>query len=106
MTRESSFSKLSIRFSEAEPIESALENQEYVDWVWVDTNTQLPLDRENYEQLTEAGYKICLVSPGRWGRPGDIEPYISELNKKEIDIDAVMTSLDNADRWADLDDSN
>jgi hypothetical protein len=98
-SRQSSFRKMAIRFSEAEPLAAAMENADFVDWVWVDTNTQLPLNRDNYRKLSEAGYRICLVSPGRWGRPEDIDPYISKLKNEEIKIDAVMTSTDNAKRW-------
>ncbi|WP_435144737.1 hypothetical protein [Halobaculum sp. P14] len=98
-TRQSEFSSVAIRFSEAEPLEIALENQGYVDWVWVDTNTMLPLDEETYGALTDAGYRVCLVSPDRWGRPDDIERYIDELDGYGITLDAVMTSADNADRW-------
>lgn len=98
-SRQSSFRKIAIRFSEAEPLAAAMENADFVDWVWVDTNTQLPLNRDNYRKLSEAGYRICLVSPGRWGRPEDIDPYISKLKNEGIKIDAVMTSTDNAKRW-------
>lgn len=98
-SRESSFRKMAVRFSEAEPVETALANAEYVDWVWVDTNTYLPLGQQEYSRLSEAEYKICLVSPGRWGRPEDIDKYISILAKEDIILDAVMTSVDYADKW-------
>jgi hypothetical protein len=98
-SRESSFTKMAVRFSEAEPIETALANAGYADWVWVDTNTQLPLNGDSYRQLSEAGYQICLVSPGRWGRSEDINPYISELEAQGIELDAVMTSVENAKIW-------
>jgi hypothetical protein len=98
-SRESSFTKMAVRFSEAEPIETALANAGYADWVWVDTNTQLPLNGDSYRQLSEAGYQICLVSPGRWDRSEDINPYISELEAQGIELDAVMTSVENAKIW-------
>lgn len=98
-SRESSFTKMAVRFSEAEPVETAQANAGYADWVWVDTNTQLPLNGDSYRQLSEAGYQICLVSPGRWGRPEDIDPYISKLEAQGIQLDAVMTSVENAKIW-------
>jgi hypothetical protein len=98
-SRNASFSKIAVRFSEAEPIETALVNAGFVDWVWIDTNTQLPLNPDTYRQLSEAGYQICLVSPGRWGRPEDIEPYISKLDAQGIELDAVMTSVESAEMW-------
>lgn len=98
-SRNSSFRKMAIRFSEAEAIETALKNADFVDWVWVDTNTELPLHRDTYRQLSNAGYKICLVSPDRWGRPEHIEPYISKMDTEGIKLDAVMTSIENAEAW-------
>lgn len=98
-SRKSSFTKMAVRFSEAEPVETALANTGYADWVWVDTNTQLPLNDDSYRQLSEAGYQICLVSPGRWGRSEDINSYISELEAQGIELDAVMTSVENAEIW-------
>ena len=70
-----------------------------VDWVWVDTNTQLPLNIEIYNKLKQAGFKLCLVCPERWGRPEDIEKYKDFMMKEGIKLDAVMTALKFADKW-------
>jgi hypothetical protein len=99
-TREQSFGKVAIRFSEAEPIETAIENASFADWVWVDTNTTLPLKAENYDRLKKAGYDICLVCPSRWGRPDDVPRYLSKLDDEGIQLDAVMTSMEHAETWS------
>ncbi len=100
-TRKQNVRKIAARYSEAEPIEFALaqvENEQpLVDWVWIDTNTSLPLDKTTAEKLS--GFKICLVCPERWGRPEDIEPYKAFLKQQEIPLDAVMTSLECAAKW-------
>jgi len=101
-TRQLGFKKIAIRYSEAEPIEMVLEQKNLAEWVWVDVNTRLPLDKEIYKQLKQAGFKICLVCPERWGRPEDIENYIDILKQNEISIDAVMTSLECAEKWEKL----
>ena len=44
-----------------------------MDWVWIDTNTKLPLDEKNIPILNRC--KKCLVCPERWGRPLDIKMY-------------------------------
>lgn len=98
-TRKENFKKIAIRFSEAEPIELALTQEKYVEWVWVDVNTKLPLDKESYQKLSRAGFKICLVCPERWGRPEDVEKYIQYLKENEINIDAVMTAMPYVDKW-------
>ena len=101
-TRNLKFRKLASRFSEAEPIEFTLSQIEkekpLVNWVWVDTNTKLPLNKRNYSLIKEK-FKICLVCPERWGRPEDIEKYKNYLSKNEIEIQAVMTSLKYVNRW-------
>lgn len=98
-TRNEGFRKIAVRYSEAEPAEMALAQSGLADWVWVDTNTQLPLDRQIYHKLKHAGFKICLVCPERWGRPQDIQAYKNKMREEGITIDAVMTSLKHAEEW-------
>lgn len=54
---------LAVRFSEYEPIEYVLSFTGKAKWVWVDCFTYLPLDDQSYQQLKDAGYKICITSP-------------------------------------------
>ncbi len=98
-TRNKRFRKIASRFSEAEPIEMSLAQKDYLDWVWVDTNTKLPLNKQSCQQLKKAGFKLCLVCPERWGRPQDIDKYIDYMKQNKIFPDAVMTSLDYAKKW-------
>ena len=100
-TRKEGFKKIAIRFSEAEPIEMAeaqiKDGIPLVDWVWIDTNTKLPLNENIIERLKP--FKTCLVCPERWGRPEDIEKYKEEIKKLNFNLDAVMTSLKYAEEW-------
>jgi len=57
--------RIAIRFSEIEPIEQALLLKGKFNWVWIDTNTKLPLTQDIYKQLKNAGFKLALVSPDR-----------------------------------------
>jgi len=98
-TRKNNFKKIAIRFSEAEPIEMALAQRGFLDWVWVDTNTKLPLDRYAYNKLKQANFKFCLVCPERWHRPEDIQEYINYMKQNKIIIDAVMTNKNYVDLW-------
>lgn len=88
---------IALRFSEDEDINTALKYKELVDWVWVDTFTRLPLNKEALMRLD--GFKLCLVCPERWGRPDDIAKYKAFLTKSNIHIDAVMTTLEYAAAW-------
>ena len=88
---------IAVRYSEDESIETVLTYKERVDWVWIDTNTRLPLDATVKSQLT--GLKTCLVCPERWGRPQDIAGYKEQLAALDFKLDAVMTSLACAPLW-------
>ena len=100
-TRMEGERRLAVRYSEAEPIEFALAQMKdgcgLVDWIWIDTNSRLPLEEEVVQTL--AAFKTCLVCPERWGRPWDIESYKSMMRDLEFWPDAVMTSMECAKLW-------
>ena len=103
-TRKLGFRKIAVRYSEAEPIEMVLAQVDkngnpLLDWVWIDTNTMLPIDGKVMKKLH--GFKTCLVCPGRWGRPEDILKYKKYLKDNLIEVDAVMTSLKGVYSWKD-----
>ncbi|MDO8504520.1 MAG: hypothetical protein Q7S36_01575, partial [Candidatus Liptonbacteria bacterium] len=54
-SREDGVREIAVRFSESEPIEMALAQKGFVDWVWIDTVTRLPLDEEAVKRLS--GFK-------------------------------------------------
>jgi|APSaa5957512535_1039671.scaffolds.fasta_scaffold03279_13 hypothetical protein len=85
---------IAIRFSEDESLETVENYIGKVDWVWIDTNTLLPISKEN--KLVLDKFKKCLVCPERWGRPSDIIEY---KNKVGTYIDAVMTDIKYIDIW-------
>ena len=85
---------LAVRFSDKEPIELALNFENHVGWVWVDTFKTNPLNHETYEILKNAGFRICLVSPELHGRDIDVtKDYRKEMT--HFKIDAVCTKLPN-----------
>ena len=90
---------IAVRFSEYEPIESVLCLAKKAGWVWVDTFTRLPLTPASYSMIREAGLKICLVDPERWGRAGEIRKYRGHLKRNAMEIDAVMTTAAHAAEW-------
>lgn len=100
-TREDGFRKIAVRYSEAEPIEfvkaQMQDGKPLLDWVWIDTNTVLPLNENIIKKL--AKFKTCLVCPERWGRPEDIQEYIEEMKSLGFKLDAVMTSRECVKDW-------
>ena len=82
-------SKIAVRFSEYEPIESCLGFAGKAEWVWVDCFTKFLLNRKNYP-LLKKHFKICLVSPELQGHPVSwIQKY--KNNCSLFPVDAVCT---------------
>lgn len=81
--------RIAVRFSEYEPVESALALAGQVDWVWVDCFTRQPLDDRTYG-LLKPHFKLCAVSPELQGR--DVST-IAEYRRQLADypVDAVCT---------------
>lgn len=92
-------SKMAIRFSEIEPIESLIPHKGKIDWVWVDCFTKFILTKEIEEKIHNMGFKICIVSPELQGRPDDILPHKNEILDKKITIDAVCSKIYNKSNW-------
>jgi hypothetical protein len=82
-------SKIAVRFSEYEPLESVMALAGMVNWVWVDCFTKLPLDSHSYRNLKN-NFKICIVSPELQGHPIN---FISEFAKTLVRFpcDAICT---------------
>lgn len=88
---------IAVRFSEDEPIELVNKYNELVDWVWIDTNTKLPLNAQNIQRLSSL--KTCLVCPERWGRPQDIISYRKKMMSLGFIPNAVMTNQEYIQLW-------
>ena len=70
-TARSGERRCAVRVSEYETVETALSLAGQIDWVWVDCFTRFPLDAADARRLTDAGFKLCLVSPELQGRPAE-----------------------------------
>lgn len=103
-TRKEGVREIAIRYSEAEPIEGVEAQMKdgvtLLDWVWIDTNTMLPLNTDIVERLKP--FKTTLVCPERWGRPEDIENYANQIKNLGMKLDAVMTTEKEASLWEKL----
>ncbi|ATC64731.1 hypothetical protein CMV30_12595 [Nibricoccus aquaticus] len=89
--------RIAMRYSEDEAIETVLNYHTKIDWVWIDSNTRLPLDHKTVAALQ--GFSTCLVCPERWGRPADIPAYAAQMRKLSFQPSAVMTALSHATTW-------
>lgn len=88
-----------VRFSEIEPVELALKMKPHATWVWVDCFSKLPINKENYKLLKDAGYKLCLVSPELQGQQEKLPQYKKYLEENNIIFDAICTKTYNIDLW-------
>ena len=92
-------SKVALRYSEFEGIDTLQVMKGRVDWIWVDCFTKLPIDYDLFLQFKKMGYKLCLVSPELQGRDADIENYKTYLEAQEVEFDAICTKHYNISRW-------
>jgi hypothetical protein len=92
-------SNVALRFSEFESLETILNLVGKVRWVWVDCFSYLPLNKENYQILKDAKFKICLVSPELQMQPEKLVEYRDYLCTEEIELDAVCTKISNFKAW-------
>ncbi|NDK07633.1 hypothetical protein EOM39_00130 [Candidatus Gracilibacteria bacterium] len=88
---------IAIRYSEDEVIEQALLYKDNVDYIFIDTNTKLPIDKDFIEKTK--GFKSCLVSPDRWGRQEDIVTYKKMMEDLGYKLDYVMVAEQYANLW-------
>jgi len=90
---------IALRFSEFEAIDTILNMQGKVKWVWVDCFSKLPITKENYKLLKDNGFKFCLVSPELQGQNEKLEEYKQYLEKENIVFDAICTKVYNIENW-------
>ncbi|MCY0387558.1 phosphatidylinositol-specific phospholipase C/glycerophosphodiester phosphodiesterase family protein [Robbsia sp. Bb-Pol-6] len=90
---EAAKGRCAVRVSEYESIQTALTLAGKVDWVWVDCFTKFPLDEHDAQRLTQAGFRLCLVSPELqgWDADADIPLLRQILQARGIRADAVCT---------------
>ena len=90
--------RCAVRVSEYESMQTALALKGMIEWLWVDTFTRFPLNTNELQQLSEVGYKFCVVSPELLGREGldEIKKLRNYFKHENINIDAVCTDLSQA----------
>lgn len=93
---------IALRFSEYEGIDTLKAMAGKVEWVWIDTFTQLPVNYALHKEIKEMGYKTCLVSPELQGQPEKIDEYALKIKMDSIMFDAICTKKYNIIRWENL----
>ena len=93
------YSKIAIRVSYYEGLETAKKLKGKVKWIWYDTFFGLPKNFKDFEKLKNYGYKICLVSPELHGKSLDPNNKIIKKLKNKNLIDAVCTKKKFFYKW-------
>ena len=88
---------LSLRFSELEPEFTNNTLVDKVQWLWIDSFTELPIDKESVKYFKK--FESCLVSPSRWGRVNNIEQSLKTFKKFEFFPDWIMVEIDEIIEW-------
>ena len=88
---------LSLRFSELEPKFLNTTLIDKVHWLWIDSFTKLPIDKESVKYFKK--FESCLVSPSRWGRVNSIEQSLKTFKKFEFTPDWIMVEIDEIIEW-------
>jgi hypothetical protein len=83
-------SRIAVRVSEFESIQTVLSLAGKVQWVWVDVFTKVPVTPPECLILKQAGFKLCLVSPELQGRLVDLPAYRAEIG---AEMDMVCTKV-------------
>ncbi len=86
--------RLAVRFSEFESLKTVELMAPFVSWVWIDVFNNLPLNEYIATYMRETLHlRLCLVSPELQGQSTKINEYASQLQKMNIQLDAVCTKL-------------
>ena len=90
--------RISLRVSEYESLETALNFRNKALWIWVDIFSKFPLSKIDYVKLKEAKFKLCLVSPELQGLDDMRVDFLKKhLKQNNINFDAVCTK--NPELW-------
>ena len=89
---------IAVRFSEYENISLAKYFIDKLKWIWIDTATKLPINKNNIKIIKS--FKSCIVCPERWGRKNEISKYKKIMKKFGYKPDAVMTSYECIRYWS------
>jgi len=91
--------KMAVRFSEFEGLDTVMNMKGKVDWVWVDCFTKVPLNHNIYRILKEAGFKLCFVSPELQNQSDKVNQYNEYFKNENILFDMICTKYYNIAKW-------
>jgi hypothetical protein len=91
--------KIACRFSEFEPIDFYLKIKEFVEWLWIDCFTELPISNDIYKSFKNENKKVCIVSPELQNQKYKIYEYRKKLIDNNIIPDSICCKYYNIINW-------
>lgn len=91
--------RLAVRYSEYESLQTVECMKPFVSWVWIDTFTRLPIDATILETFKDLGLQTCLVSPELQQQPERVEVYREWMRTHGLQVDAVCTKAPYIATW-------
>ena len=88
---------LSTRYSLFENITQDSLTADYVEWLWVDSYDEFPINKSNMNTLPIL--KKCLVSPERWGRKEDITKIANFMLLNNVSFELIMSDINMVNVW-------
>lgn len=88
---------LSTRYSLFEKITQDSLTVDYVDWLWVDSYEEFPINKSNFNTLPIL--KKCLVSPERWDREEDITKIANFMLLNNVSFELIMSDINMVNVW-------
>lgn len=80
---------LSLRYSKYEALSNLKGN---IKWLWIDTYEDFEITNETLKMIKK--FKVCMVSPSRWGSKEKYQLFVNKFKKHDIKIDYVMMDED------------
>ena len=92
------------RFSEFESIETSnnLLKSSLINWLWIDTFNNFPINETNLRNINSLKIKKCLTSPDLLGRPEDIKKYAEIIKVYDFKLDAICCKNENISLWKEF----
>ena len=88
---------IAVRFSEFEPIENASFFKNKLDWIWIDSITKSPINKENFKIINQ--YNVCVVCPSLWNRVSEINDVKQNLDGYNFHNIKVITKMNHVNNW-------
>ena len=91
--------KIASRHSIYEPIEMSRALKNICRWVWVDCINGIQISKDDFHELKNLGYKICIVSPDLYDTNASVSSFGKIFKTNGMIPDAVCAKVENFSIW-------